>query len=423
MMSRPTVACISLVALLSVATLARSQQNPYRLKEPDQKKLCLTCHTDFEQKLKSRFVHTPVRSGECSGCHDPHVSSHGKLLSDDTHEICARCHDTMIPANAKSTHKVVADRDCQKCHDPHGSANAANLLVKGNDLCFGCHKELADAVRKAKFKHTPVEQGCLTCHGPHGSDKSVRLLKDAVPALCVNCHKPDTVEFTSRHMKYPVAKASCTSCHDPHGSDQPALLQNTVHAPLRGGGCTQCHQPADSATPFATKRTGFELCKGCHSEMVNTVMAKRRLHWPVADKKGCVNCHNPHASKQAKLLKAADAQLCGTCHADTIRQNAATAVKHAPVEGGTCIACHSPHGSEGVHLIDQPSIVKLCATCHDYDAHSAHPLGDKAVDPRNKNLRVDCLSCHKAHGTEFKWMLLAETNVELCTQCHKKFVR
>ena len=98
-------------------------------------------------------------------------------------------------------------------------------------------------------------------------------------------------------------------------------------------------------------------------------------------------------------------------------------MKHAPVEGGTCMACHSPHGSDGVHLVDQPSIIKLCATCHDYEAHSAHPIGEKAVDPRNKNLRVDCLSCHKAHGTEFKWMLLAETNVELCTQCHKKFVR
>jgi predicted CXXCH cytochrome family protein len=63
MMSRPTIACVSLVVLLSVASLARSQQNPYRLKEPDQKKLCLACHTDFEQKLKNRFVHTPVRTG------------------------------------------------------------------------------------------------------------------------------------------------------------------------------------------------------------------------------------------------------------------------------------------------------------------------------------------------------------------------
>lgn len=421
MMSRVTLAFASLVVLLTVH--AWGQQNPYRLKEPDQKKLCFACHSEFEQKLKKRFVHTAVRSGECSDCHDPHVSSHGKLLSDDPRQVCAGCHDSVVPANAKSVHKVVADGECQKCHDPHASDYPANLLAKGNELCFGCHAQIGETVKKAKFKHSPVEQGCVTCHSPHGSDRSVRLLKNEVPGVCVSCHKPDAPAFAARHMKYPVGKASCTSCHDPHGSDQPALLLNSVHAPVKNGACQQCHGAPDSASPFATKQAGYELCKGCHSEMVNTTLAKRRLHWPVADRKGCVNCHNPHASKQAKLLKADTAELCGNCHADTLKRIAATAVKHAPVEAGTCTACHSPHGSDGVHLVDQPSIVKLCTTCHDYAAHSAHPIGDKAIDPRNKNLRVDCLSCHKGHGTEFKWMLLAATNVELCTQCHKKFSR
>lgn len=422
MMSRWSIACVSLVVLLSLASVARSQQNPYRLKEPDQKKLCLACHTEFEQKLKQGFVHTPVRSGECSGCHDPHVSSHGKLLADEPRDVCARCHTGIIPANAKSAHKVVADGECQKCHDPHASGNPANLLAKGSELCFGCHKALGNAVKTAKFRHSPVEQGCLTCHGPHGSDRAEHLLKDAVPGLCVKCHKPDTPAFAARHMKYPVGKASCTSCHDPHGSNQPALLQNSVHPPLNGA-CHQCHQAPDSATPFATKRPGYELCKGCHNEMVNTMMSKRRLHWPVADRGGCVNCHNPHASKYGKLLKADTAPLCGSCHADTLKRIAATPVKHAPVEGGTCMACHSPHASDGMYLVAQPSINTLCTTCHDYATHSAHPIGDKAVDPRNKNLRVDCLSCHKAHGTDYKRMLLAATNVELCTQCHKKFAR
>jgi predicted CXXCH cytochrome family protein len=115
--------------------------------------------------------------------------------------------------------------------------------------------------------------------------------------------------------------------------------------------------------------------------------------------------------------------LCGTCHADTLQRIAAVPVKHAPVEGGSCEACHSPHSADNSYLIDQPSVVALCSNCHDYATHSAHPIGDKAVDPRNKNLRVDCLSCHKAHGTGFKRMLLTETNLELCTRCHTKFVR
>jgi predicted CXXCH cytochrome family protein len=414
---------LALAGSLSAATVVHSQQNPYRLKDPDQKKLCLACHTDFEQKLKSRFVHTPVKTGECSGCHEAHVSSHGKLLSDEPREMCARCHGSVIPATAKSTHKVAADGDCQKCHDPHASDNAANLRATGNELCFGCHKDVAGAVKAAKFRHAPVEQGCQTCHAAHASDQAGHLLKAAVPALCLNCHKPSTPAFQAKHMKYPVATASCTSCHDPHGSSQPALLQNSVHPALASGGCNQCHLSADSATPFATKSQGFELCKGCHSEAVNTMLGRKRLHWPIADQQGCVNCHNPHASRYDKLLKQSQPQLCATCHDDTLKRNALAASKHAPVDGGTCTACHSPHSSDSVYLVDKPSIVAACSTCHDYSAHSAHPIGDKAVDPRNKNLRVDCLSCHKAHGTEFKHMLRTETNVELCTQCHTKYAR
>lgn len=423
MAPRLMIACVSVVVLLAGAAPAGAQQNPYRLKETNQQKLCLACHSDFEQKLQNRFVHTPVKAGECAGCHDPHVSSHDKLLSSDTHEICAGCHDGLVPAGAKSIHQVVADGRCETCHDPHASQNAANLVAKGTDLCLGCHAEVGEAITKARFKHSPVQQGCLTCHAPHGSSTSVRLLKTGVPAICVTCHRADSPAFVARHMKYPVASASCTSCHDPHGSNQPALLLNSVHQPVSTRACNQCHEAPDSPTPFATKRAGYELCKGCHNEMVTATLAKPRLHWPVADARGCVNCHSPHASKHGKLLRAETANLCGSCHADTVKVIAATSVKHAPVESGTCVACHSPHAATGVYLVDQPSVNTLCMTCHDYEQHSAHPIGEKAVDPRNKNLRVDCLSCHRAHGTEFKYMLLSATTAELCTQCHKQFAR
>jgi DmsE family decaheme c-type cytochrome len=422
--SRLTIACVSVVALLGVyQATADGQQNPYRLKETDQKKLCLTCHTDFAAILKKPYVHTAVRNGECSGCHNPHTSSHGKLLAVSTRELCASCHATMIPAGAKSAHKVVADGQCTRCHDPHASANPDNLLVAGNDLCVGCHKDLGAAVASAKFKHAPVAKGCVSCHDAHGSAQSAHLLKTAVPALCLGCHKPDAPAFTAAHMKYPVAKASCTTCHDPHGSNQAGLLLNDVHPPLASRMCDRCHERPDSPTPFATKKPGYELCADCHGEMVKTTLARPHLHWPVADRKGCVNCHSPHASRQDKLLKEAVPALCGNCHADTLQRAANVAVKHQPVTDGSCSVCHSPHSSDAVYLFTNPSLNALCTTCHDYETHSAHPLGEKAVDPRNKNLRVDCLSCHKGHGNENKWMLLAPTNIELCTRCHKQFAR
>ena len=423
MRARLTIACLFGAGLLGAAAPAVAQQNPYRLKNASEQTLCVACHSDFAQKLKSPFVHTAVKTGDCSGCHDPHVSSHDKLLATDERELCASCHGSVIPANAKSAHQVVADGQCEKCHDPHASANPANLVAKGADLCFTCHKDLGEAVTKAKFRHAPVAIGCLTCHLAHGSDKAPHLLKTAVPALCVGCHKADGAEFAARHMKYPVAKASCTSCHDPHGSNQPALLLDTVHPPVANRACVQCHEPPDSATPFATKRAGVELCKGCHNDMVTAAMSKPRLHWPIADRMACVNCHSPHASRHEKLLKADIAPLCGTCHPDTMAAIKAVTAKHAPVDGGMCTVCHSPHGANGPFLVDQASVTELCTSCHDYSTHSAHPIGEKAVDPRNKNLRVDCLSCHKAHGTAFNHMLTTATNLELCTQCHKQYGR
>jgi DmsE family decaheme c-type cytochrome len=423
MHSRSTLACITALLLLGLWAAAGAQQNPYRLKEPDQKKLCVTCHSDFEQTLKKRVVHAPVSGGDCAGCHDPHVSSHGKLLSTDTSQLCASCHDGVVPAKAASVHKVAADGQCTKCHDPHASDNAGMLVAKGDDLCVTCHKALGDAVAKAKFKHSPVQQGCVSCHDPHGSAQSAHLLKSGVPGLCVGCHKPDTTAFAARHMNYPVGKGACTSCHDPHGSNQAALLLDNVHQPVATRACVQCHEAADSATPLATKRPGYELCKGCHNDMVTATFAKGRLHWPVADRQGCANCHNPHASREPKLLKAESATLCASCHADTVKRIAAATSQHAPVKDGQCVSCHSPHASSGAYLVDQPSLIELCTTCHDYKQHSAHPIGAEAVDPRNPNLRVDCQSCHKGHGTNYKHMLLNATNLELCTQCHKQYGR
>jgi predicted CXXCH cytochrome family protein len=416
------LACLAAAALLGVRAAAGTPQNPYRLKDTNEARLCLACHGDFEQKLKMAFVHTAVRTGDCSACHNPHTSSHGRLLSSDASRLCAGCHDRVIPAGARSAHKVAADGQCTSCHDPHASANPASLVKAGSELCFTCHQDLGETVKKVRFRHRPVEQGCSTCHEAHGSARAEHLLKQEAPALCAACHKTDSPTFVARHMKYPVGKAACSSCHDAHGSDQPALLLANVHPPVSRT-CNQCHEAPDSPTPFATKRSGFELCKGCHGEMVNAALAKNHLHWPVAGKEGCSTCHSPHASKHAGLLKAEPAALCRGCHADTLARMEALTVKHAPARDGSCAACHSPHGADGPYLLDRPSVIEVCATCHDYAEHSAHPIGEQAIDPRNKNLRVDCLSCHDGHGTNFKWMLLEATNVALCTRCHKQFTR
>lgn len=420
-----------------VASIAHGQSNKFRLKPGAEGKVCLGCHTEFAAKLKSKFVHTPVKDGDCTGCHSPHAANHGKLLSASTSAVCLGCHQGLVPDKAASTHKVVIEGGCVKCHDPHASNNKANLLKAGNELCAGCHKRVGDAVAKVKFGHRPVADSCLNCHNPHASEKGRHLLKASVPTLCVQCHKTDRPSFAQQHLNYPVATANCVSCHEPHGSNTAGILYDTVHPPVAAKRCSQCHNPPGGPNPFATRRAGFELCRGCHSAMINEAFGKAEVHWPLVAKRACLNCHSPHASRQKKLLSVDEASLCGQCHGDTVswqkkladkaqQQKAAAKGRvekggftHDPVQQGDCTTCHSPHGADGQFLMRRP-IIDTCGTCHDWLKHNSHPMGEKVAEPRNKNRFVNCLSCHRSHGTGNRFMLTFQTSTELCVQCHKK---
>ena len=410
------------VFLLTSGSLAYSQDK-HRLKPGAKGKICLKCHVAFEDRLKLPFVHTPVKSGDCSDCHNPHTSSTGKLLASEPNRICFSCHGGMVPSGARSAHKVVVDGNCVKCHDPHAARNRNNLLLAGNELCFSCHKDLGTAIAMVKFKHNPVEKGCLNCHDPHASAKAPALLKSDVPALCTNCHKPTTAAFGKQHLDYPVAKGRCTSCHDPHGSSRRGMFLGEVHAPVVNKMCSQCHLGPSSPDALQVKRPGYELCRACHSNMVNETFARNRIHWPVLDKTGCQNCHSPHASREKRLLNRGMKALCGQCHPDAIQRQEKSLQKHKPVADGNCTACHMPHSSNNVFLLDNTSTINLCGTCHNWQKHSTHPIGEKIRDQRNKNLTLDCLSCHRSHGTAFKLFTYYNPKMDLCVQCHEEYRR
>lgn len=402
---------------------AESTEKKFNLKPGAQQKVCLTCHADFQDKLKKQFVHTPVKKTGCTACHSPHTTNYPKQLSADVSALCLTCHKEILPKDAHSSHKPALEGKCVQCHDPHSSDNKFNLLKSGNQLCYGCHKDKADAVSKVKFKHYPVEKGCINCHNPHGSSKAPALLKNEVPALCKGCHQIDKPLFAKQHVNYPVGNSRCTLCHNVHGSNKAGMIYDTSHPPFANKTCQLCHESASSPKPLALKKKGFELCRGCHSKTVNEMFAKNRLHLPVLGKDGCLNCHTPHASPQRGLLKDAPTKICATCHADTIQRQERSITKHQPVKEGMCTACHSPHASDNALLFTQASTIDLCGQCHDWQKHATHPIGEKVKDKRNKNLSMQCLSCHRAHGTEFKHMFPVATVTELCTQCHVEYKR
>lgn len=417
---------VALVAvLIAWAPAARAQTQDearFHLKPGASGKLCLGCHSDFQDVMKRASVHTPVKTGQCVGCHSPHAAVHGKLLAASPDAICATCHKTMIPAGAASTHQAVVEGKCTSCHDPHGSANKANLIRAGNDLCLGCHAEVKSSLASATHHHMPVDRDCLGCHDPHASKEAKSLLHKSPPSLCLDCHKPAQPGFAQAHMNYPVAKADCTSCHDPHGSGNKGILWATVHAPVRSRMCAQCHGEA-AAGQMTMKRAGSDLCRGCHNDLMLDIGSKNRVHQPVLDRTACANCHEPHASKAASLLSAPQKQLCGKCHQDSIARQDRSLTKHPPVNEGECTSCHRPHGSDATFLFASSDDKEVCGACHDWSGHTSHPIGSAAVDQRNPNLRVGCLSCHRSHGTPFKFFAHGDVKGELCMQCHTQITR
>lgn len=422
-----TSRCIATVFAILFATMVFASsvigQEKFQLKPGAKGKLCLSCHEEFKEKLKLPFIHSPVKSGSCSDCHNPHASRHGKLIASGPNEICFSCHKGLIAPGARSSHKIVANGSCSKCHDPHASKNKFNLKAAGNQLCFECHKEYMNAVANKKFKHILGTKECLTCHNAHSSSKAAFLLKEDVPNICNNCHDMKKPILTKQHMNYPMGNARCTSCHDPHGSNRAGILWENAHSPVVNKMCNQCHQDSKSTNALGLRREGVALCRGCHSNTVGGILGKKRIHWPLADNVACLNCHSPHASKQASLLTDEMKPLCGKCHSDTIaKQNKAT-VKHKPADEGNCTKCHSPHAANYAFLFDNESTLALCGKCHEWQKHSTHPIGEKVVDPRNPNITMDCLSCHRSHGTDQKYFTYSNPDMDLCVMCHQKYKR
>jgi DmsE family decaheme c-type cytochrome len=411
------------VSLAVFAAAPVNAANDFRLKPGKITQVCVECHDEFEEILKRPFLHTPVAEGKCAGCHSPHTANYAMLLAAESGEICQTCHSAMFEGETKSAHQVFVEGKCSSCHDPHGAKNKMNLIRAGSELCTECHKKLGERIAANKFEHDPVTDSCVECHNPHSSKKSVRLLVDAQPSLCLDCHDAADASFQQVHQNYPVQKARCTACHDPHGSNTAGILYDNVHEPVAERACGECHSKPTSSSPLALKDVGSKTCEGCHYDLVADALNKSRVHWPLLDDKGCVNCHAPHASSEDALLKGPLVEVCGQCHADTVERQVRSQTEHPPIAEGKCSECHSPHSSDNVFLANQATTIELCAKCHEWQTHSTHPIGAEVVDPRNANVTLQCLSCHRTHGTEYEHFLYFEKTDETCIQCHVDFRR
>ena len=115
------------------------------------------------------FSHEPYKQKQCSSCHDP--NSMGKFL-EPMPQLCYQCHDD-FSAKFSTLHAPVDAGECTACHNPHMSQVKYMLKSKEKDLCFSCH----DAEDKTwKENHDGLEDmHCTECHNPHGGSDNFML--------------------------------------------------------------------------------------------------------------------------------------------------------------------------------------------------------------------------------------------------------
>ena len=408
----------------------------------DQVLLCQKCHAATATTGK---LHAPIKSGGCTGCHDPHASKNPSLLKTwPLEKLCYSCHARVD--DEKSVHAPVKSGDCKGCHDPHSSEFAPLLIAEKATLCFECHKQ--DKLKHGKASHAPFAEGkCLSCHEVHSAE-SAPLLKASGKQLCLTCHDVKSTDPAAarRVFRIDLAKkkihkplqgdGTCQTCHtQQHGGKTKSLLVTLtapelcfkchakfddlpfVHGAVKTGKCTTCHDPHSGDEDGLLRATRQKkLCFLCH---VDDMSKRRVIHKPILEK-GCTACHDPHGSDYPyDLIDGEGKEVCYKCHkpVDKVKQ------PHAALIRDGCTGCHDPHGSNNAKLLSQP-INALCISCHERQKDGTHVSAPAhkmfgGSDPKHREKEFSCVSCHNPHGTDNpKLFYFGSSAKGMCVYCH-----
>jgi predicted CXXCH cytochrome family protein len=370
---------------------------------------CVTseCHSGVTQH---ETVHSPVKEGNCLGCHKQKTAVHPAkkgqpsfVLIADGAKLCYKCHDK---GKGWVMHEPVREGDCLSCHRPHGSAGPFLLDVGENQrsLCFECHDS---EPFEQEFVHGPVSLGvCTYCHTPHKTTQR-GLLKDKPQELCLGCHADFAKGMKDAKIVHSaVSKQTCIACHNPHASAEKGLLK------------------------YKSER----LCFQCHTDIDRKFRLSKTKHTALYKDAKCGNCHLVHFAEYESLLFKEEMELCIGCHNkdDKTKSDALRNIQkelegknkklHGPLKEKKCSLCHDPHGGEHAKLIKgaypgtfyapyRSGIYDFCFSCHDGNMlKSEYTTKDTSFRNGDQNLHFlhvvndrkgrSCNSCHESHASD-----------------------
>ena len=313
----------------------------------------------------------------CVACHTGHPNGNDKQLIKPVGQLCVGCHSSMLESSpgkkAAYTHSPVATGQCLMCHDPHGTPGGRMVVQEIGKVCQGCH-DTSDAKLVTAHKGYTVGGNCLSCHDPHSHDKNAKLItgKQHAPFKQGNCETCHAKPVAGQPIA--LAKPAQELCFTCHAASTLMPANEKAHAPVKEGLCTTCHDPHVSGEKGLLKNKQANVCFTCHTKIEDATVAPHR-HKVLEETMNCVLCHKPHSSPRDSLLAKDEMALCGQCHKHSFSHPMEKKADGTPVINPTtktpliCSGCHEMHGSKFASMTLSEKNKDLCVGCHANTEH------------------------------------------------------
>jgi predicted CXXCH cytochrome family protein len=239
---------------------------------------------------------------------------------------------------------------------------------------------LAAPLLRAGEWHHRANAGCSDCHAQHNAagDPAPQLLRRATPLeLCLSCHDGS----------------------NPEASDVIAPVSSAVPSaagafPNMGGIPTDMAHHLNNPVP--------EVPPGGSTPMVLT----------------CTTCHDPHGNDNYRNLRPNPAFVA--------LQIVTPTGKNIIYKSGVSAWCGTCHGTPGAldHPVDRPIFGGMFSSYATWAAVTlprvpVHSPADDVIPSQDD--QVNCLSCHKAHGSDNAKATIYADGVSMtatCQECH-----
>ncbi|MDH4183160.1 MAG: hypothetical protein OEV92_02975 [Nitrospinota bacterium] len=339
---------------------------------------CAKCHA---KDIFGIVLYKPIRYDTCMGpgCHDTsdRGAIHGKQFQGSDCNLCHNMDGWKPPifshdSPSYSGYKLFGKHRQVKCEECHKKSFFGVVHYKpiAGEKCDSCHKD----PHRGQFGST----ACSDCHTEddwkklrfdHNRNSRFALYGKHDGLACAKCHEKETLLGKATVWK-PLDR-ECYACH----------ADKDKHKGAFGKNCDQCHNEKTWKTDrFAHELTGFRLeyahlrlkCGDCHNKKDNFAGLGQ----------DCANCHtDPHFNQFGSF--------CGDCH--NARDWEPRKFNHA----------FTGFRLEGAHRVLE------CKTCH--------------ANRLYRNVRSDCLSCHRdAFFSPNAAAIHSPSNTE-CQTCHMPY--